>query len=76
MRTEGRRPTTFPFRGKLYHVEEAYGPWRTSGEWWNSEVWSREEWDVCAKAGEDGTLLCVITHDLLRQQWQLEALYD
>ncbi len=76
VRTEGRRPITFPFQGKIYHVDEAYGPWRTSGEWWNSEVWSREEWDVCAKAGKDGMLLCVITHDLLRKQWQLEALYD
>ncbi len=76
MRTEGQRPTAFSLRGKLHHVEEAYGPWRKSGEWWSSTVWSREEWDVCAKAGKDDMLLCVLTHDLLRRQWQLEALYD
>ena len=76
VRTQGQRPTAFPFHGKLYTVQEAYGPWRKSGEWWSSEVWSREEWDVCAKAGEDDTLLCVLTHDLLHSDWHLEAMYD
>lgn len=76
MRIEGQRPTSFRLRGKLHIVKEAYGPWRKSGEWWSSEVWSREEWDVCAKAGEDSTLLCVLTHDLLHHHWQIEALYD
>ena len=76
VRVQGQRPTAFPLYGKLYTVEDAYGPWRKSGEWWSSEVWSREEWDVCAKAGEDDTLLCVLTHDLLRHDWRLEAMYD
>ncbi len=22
------------------------GPWRSSGEWWDEQAWSREEWDV------------------------------
>lgn len=71
---EDARPASFFLQGKHYVVQEAYGPWRISGEWWSSELWSREEWDVCAKADE--TLLCLITHDLLHRQWQLEALYD
>ena len=65
----------FWLSGKLYQVSEALGPWRKSGQWWSAEVWSRDEWDVRAEvAGE--TLLCVISKDLLRNQWQLEALYD
>ena len=76
VRAQGQRPTAFSFNGKLYTVKEVYGPWRKSGEWWTSEVWSREEWDVCAKAGEDDTLLCVLTHDLLHRDWRLEAMYD
>ncbi len=76
VRIEGHRPTSFPLHGKRYTVQDAYGPWRKSGEWWSSEVWSREEWDVCAKAGKDDTLLCVLMHDLLRHHWQIEALYD
>ena len=76
MRQEGQRLKAFSLHGKLYVVQVAYGPWRRSGEWWSSEVWSREEWDVSAKAGEEDTLLCVLTHDLLRRDWQIEALYD
>jgi protein ImuB len=26
------------------------GPWRTSGEWWRSDIWAREEWDVAVEA--------------------------
>ena len=73
---EGTRLASFFFQGKRYTVREAYGPWRKSGEWWSSELWSREEWDVCATAEVNETLLCLITHDLLHRQWQLEALYD
>ena len=73
---EGQRLAAFSLRGKRYTVQEAYGPWRKSGDWWSAEVWSREEWDVRAASNADDTLLCVITHDLLRHHWQLEALYD
>ena len=76
---EGRRLTLFFLHGKRYTVQKVYGPWRGSGNWWSSEVWSREEWDVRAtygKAPSDETLLCLITHDLLSHRWQLEALYD
>ncbi len=24
----------------------AAGPWQSSGDWWSSEVWTRQEWDV------------------------------
>ena len=73
---EGVRPVSFFFQGRRYTVQEAYGPWRKSGEWWSSELWSREDWDVCATTEANETLLCLITHDLLHRQWQLEAFYD
>ena len=60
-------------------MQEAYGPWRKSGEWWSSGVWTHEEWDVRAAAHNaeaSETLLCVIAHDLLSHHWRLEALYD
>ena len=75
MRSEGERLRTFSLRGVLYTVEKAYGPWRRSGDWWSSEIWSAEEWDIEARSNEV-TMLCLISHDLLRHQWQLEALYD
>jgi protein ImuB len=76
MQIEGQRLAAFSLRGKRYRVQEAYGPWRKSGDWWSSGVWSREEWDIRATTAADETLLCLITHDLLRHHWQLEALYD
>lgn len=76
MQCQVQRPSSFALHAKRFTVEEAYGPWRTSGDWWSSEVWSREEWDVRAASTDGETLLCVITHDLLRHSWALEALYD
>jgi protein ImuB len=76
VRQQGPRLLSFRFQGRQYAVEEAYGPWRKSGEWWSASVWSQEEWDVRATAAPEEALLCVLTHDLLRQQWQIAALYD
>ena len=70
------RPDAFCFQGKHFTVAEAYGPWRRSGEWWSEEVWSREEWDISARAKDGEVLLCVMVQDLLHKNWQLEALYD
>jgi protein ImuB len=70
------RPSRFFLHGKRYTVEQAYGPWRKSGDWWSAELWSREEWDVVARTSEDEVLLCVVDHDLLSRTWQLDALYD
>ena len=76
VQSEGARLTSFFLQSKRYVIQEAYGPWRMSGEWWSSELWSREEWDISALAEANERLLCLITHDLLHRQWQLEALYD
>jgi len=77
MQHENQRPTDFFLHGHKYIVQEAYGPWRKSGDWWSSGVWSCEEWDVRAtEKTSEATLLCVISHDLLRHHWHLEALYD
>ena len=73
---EGQRLTSFVLNSKRYIVQQAYGPWRKSGDWWAAGVWSCEEWDVQAAVRKDDTLLCLITHNLLNNRWQLEALYD
>jgi protein ImuB len=30
------------------------GPWRTSGEWWRSDTWARDEWDVAVEVRGPG----------------------
>ncbi|HLV87363.1 MAG TPA: DNA polymerase Y family protein [Candidatus Sulfotelmatobacter sp.] len=51
------------------------GPWRFSGDWWEREAWSRDEWDVALQ--QDGSLaLYRLVHDLLGGGWFIEGTYD
>jgi protein ImuB len=79
------RPTAFTFREHRYAVRNAYGPWRSSGEWWTTDVWSQEEWDVVAEAGcADNSAgnnfkdqLCgVLVRDRFFNLWRMVAIYD
>ena len=72
----GSRPVEFDFREKRYAVEQAYGPWLTSGEWWNPTLWGLEEWDLIARSREGALLYCCLVRDLARNGWRMAALYD
>jgi protein ImuB len=71
-----QQPNTFTFREKRYTVENAYGPWSSSGDWWNPTLWSVEQWDLVAKSHDATWLCCCLTRDLMHNTWQLVALYD
>jgi protein ImuB len=51
------------------------GPWRSSGDWWEREAWSRDEWDVALQSIE-GVVLYRLVHDLLNGVWFVEGTYD
>jgi protein ImuB len=51
------------------------GPWRSSGDWWEREAWSRDEWDI-ALQNSDGIALYRLVHDLLNGIWSIEGTYD
>src|SRR5579862_109324 len=51
------------------------GPWRSSGDWWEREAWSRDEWDI-ALQNSDGIALYRLGHDLLNGIWSIEGTYD
>jgi protein ImuB len=53
-------------------VAEISGPWRTSGDWWRSDSWDRDEFDL---ALSDGGLYRLI-FNRQSKKWQLEGLYD
>ena len=53
----------------------ASGPWRTSGNWWKSEEWRREEWDIAVQL-VGGVGLYRIFRDLRQDTWFVEGLYD
>ncbi len=51
------------------------GPWRSSGDWWEREAWSRDEWDLALRNGE-AVSFCRLVHDLLGGGWFVEGTYD
>ena len=76
----GKKPASFFFRNTRYWIEQAYGPWMTSGEWWNPTLWSNGQWDLVARS-EDGALLCCCVlfgrvQDGSPSGWRMVALYD
>lgn len=76
VRLDQTRPEEFIFRKQRFVVESVYGPWMARGEWWNEMFWDMEQWDVIARAPNDFMLCCCIAHNLLRNEWQVIALYD
>ena len=51
------------------------GPWRFSGDWWEREAWSRDEWDVALQQDKSLALYRLV-HDLLGGGWFVEGTYD
>lgn len=51
------------------------GPWRFSGDWWEHEAWSRDEWDLALQNG-DTIALYRLVHDLFAGAWFVEGMYD
>jgi protein ImuB len=47
------------------------GPWRTSGDWWSSNPWDRDEWDVSLN---DGSLYRIYRDP--KAAWFIEGTYD
>jgi len=53
-------------------VGVAKGPWFTSGNWWRTDVWNREEWDIALRS----RALYRIFRDLRTETWFVEGNYD
>jgi protein ImuB len=73
---QGQIPKAFVFRQKRYAVERAYGPWLTSGDWWQPSLWGFEQWDLVARAQDSTLLCCCLMRDRIENCWQIAALYD
>ncbi|MGC9972125.1 MAG: DNA polymerase Y family protein [Bryobacteraceae bacterium] len=66
------RPARVEARGVRGRVLQMAGPWRTSGNWWRADAWSRDEWDV---ALSDGALYRIY-RDRHGEKWFIEGRYD
>jgi protein ImuB len=76
VRVERGRPVHIPVDRKGMPggaVQQSAGPWRTSGEWWNSNGhWDRDEWDVSLSDGS----VCRIYCDRVTERWFLDGVID
>jgi protein ImuB len=71
-RVKGCPPAYVTAQGIQGRVEAAAGPWRSSGDWWNAQTWSRDEWDI---AVTDGALYRIfLDHD--SKTWYVDGCYD
>jgi protein ImuB len=69
---EGRPARVADPGGADNRVVTCAGPWRVSGQWWDVDVWARDEWDV---ALTDSTVWRLV-HDRLTDEWSLDGVYD
>jgi protein ImuB len=70
------KPVAFRDRESRFEITAAYGPWRTGGCWWSTDVWDGEEWDVLAVESSGASVACVLTCERTCNAWRLEAFYD
>jgi len=63
------RPSRITASGIQGKVLNASGPWRTSGDWWTTTAWNRDEWDIALTNGS----LYRIYRD---PHWHVEGSYD
>jgi protein ImuB len=64
------RPVRLSAPGIYGKVLQAAGPWRSSGDWWTSTNWNRDEWDIALSNG----LYRIYCEP--PQRWFIEGSYD
>ena len=63
------------------------GPWRSTGDWWRTDGWARDEWDIAVEsrtqvkavnsdAKQFGQVLYRIYRELSSGTWFVEGVYD
>lgn len=67
---DATRPARVSAPGIAGRVITASGPWRTSGDWWRTGPWNRDEWDI---ALSNGALYRVFSE---AGRWYVEGCYD
>ncbi len=85
---EHSRPRRVSFMHGRGEVVTASGPWRTSGDWWNEQVWYQDEWDleirfqVISNRLERSRTRCPsqglyrFYYDSIRKGWFVRGIYD
>jgi protein ImuB len=76
VRCQNAKPSHVSFAEVSSEVVCATGPWKASGQWWNStERWEQEQWDVAIRLPL-GIGLYRMFRDLRQGAWFVEGQYD
>ena len=67
------RPLRFTWQGRSYTVQRVCNRWHVSEEWWRAEPTA---WHEYIKLVTRDRLLCLLVHNLDRDQWSLLLIYD
>jgi protein ImuB len=65
-------PLQVQAQGIRGRVITAAGPWRTSGDWWRSDEWARDEWDIALNDGGVYRICC----EHATGRWRVDGSYD
>ncbi len=65
-------PARIKAAGIRGRVLNSAGPWRTAGDWWRNDAWSRAEWDI---ALSDQSLYRIYL-DIREDRWFIDGRYD
>ncbi len=68
---ENQRPAHLTSPNLNGKVLKAAGPWRTTGDWWTTQPWNRDEWDITLS---NSTLYRIYREPT--NQWYVEGTYD
>ena len=71
VRCDATRPIRVDATDIHGNVVTAAGPWRTSGDWWTSDPWARDEWDIALSNDKLYRIYCEPS-----QKWFVDGLYD
>ena len=68
---QNNRPSRIAAQSINGKIQQAAGPWRTSGDWWTTTLWNRDEWDITLNTGALYRIYCEPN-----RRWFLEGAYD
>jgi protein ImuB len=70
VQSDSNQPARLRARGISGRVINAAGPWKGSGNWWSTDTWNREDWDVALSDG--------LVYRLFKSNgsWFIEGAYD
>jgi protein ImuB len=68
---QNQRPTHLTAPNINAKVLQSAGPWRTTGDWWTTTPWNRDEWDITLS---NSTLYRIYREP--NNHWYIEGSYD